>query len=330
MSFIDSIRSHAKDGAGDVGSTLTETDSAWIKLPQVISFLSEWVQSTLVKSSKPGVSSHPEEKCGIPAHLDSRYWSILKFCLLSGYVHRITGISPSLMRPLTSCISSPLSENLKAELIDVVSVVFTEYSRPLRSNLDSWVSLTSGALNLLRPDGKNIYVRDSAVVELVSGIVGGFSKTVASHPNPSKLFQSIVARLLEPLLEVIGDSISNGNQSLSKVVSAAEDIIENSLFHSSHVVGYYEVCMNLKKKVDTNVNGSKNSEGWQRSYHRTLFQKLDDIRKSGNLVVLIGLGRIFKLYAKRWKAQQVALSEDVYGVRGQGKPELPDRISGTT
>ncbi|KAG0565292.1 hypothetical protein KC19_8G179700 [Ceratodon purpureus] len=327
MSFIESSKGNEED---DAGGREMKSASAWIKMPQVIGFLSEWVQTALIKSCKPGASaSHSGEQSDVPAHLDSRYWSILKFCLLSGYLHHITGVSPSLMRPLTSCISVSLSETLKLELIEVVSVLFREYSRPFRSNLDSWVSLTCEALNLLRPDGRNVSEKDPSDVELVSGIVEGFSRTIASHPNPSKVFQSVVARLLEPLLVVIGDSISNDNQSLLRVVRAAEEIIENGVFHPSHVGGFHEVCIFLKGNVgDTNSNGKKNSEARQRSYHRTFFQKLDELRKAGNFLMLIGLGRTFKIYATRWKAQQVALSEDVYGVRGQGKLQLSDNIPG--
>lgn len=293
MSFIESTKSSE------------ESTSAWIKMPQVVSSLSEWVQSALIRSSKPGASSDDP-----PAHLDSRYWSILKFCLLSGYLHHT---SPSLMRPLTACITVPLSEPLKLELIEVVTVLFTEYSQPYRSDLESWVSLTGAALNLLRPDSRN----DSSTVALVSAIVEGFSRTVAAHPNPTKVFQSVVARLLEPLLSVIGDSISSDTKALLRVVRAAEEIVENGIFHSSHVLGFFEVCVFLK--------GNANK---QRSYHRTFFQKLDELRKAGNFLVFTGLGRVFKIYAKRWKAQQVALSEDIYGVRGQGKSQLSDSISG--
>lgn len=190
------------------------------------------------------------------------------------------------------------------------------------------MSLTSGALILLRPEGRGIVVPDSSVVALVSAIVVGFSRTIASHPNPTKVFQSVVARLLEPLLVVIGDSISNENLSLLRVVKAAEEIIENGIFHPSHIGGFFEVCVFLKGNGDTNVGKNKNSEARQRSYHRTFFQKLEELRKAGNFLVLVGLGRAFKIYAKRWKAQQIALSEDVYGVRGQGKSQLSDSIPG--
>lgn len=291
----------------------SESSSAWIKMPQVIGFVSEWVQSSLIRSSKSGTAS-----CEAPVHLDSRFWSILKFCLASGYLHRITGVSPSLMRPITSCISVSLSEPLKLELIEVVSVLFTEYGRPFWSNLESWVCLTSGALDLLRPDGIGITVPDSSTAELVIAIVEGFSRTIASHPNPSKVFQSVVARLLESLLVVIGDSVSNETQSLLRLVRAAEEILENGIFHPSHVGGFFEVCVFLNGNVDTSLNSKRNSEARQRSYHRIFFQKLEELRKAGNFRGLMGLGRAFKIYARRWKAQQVALSEDVYGVRGQG------------
>ena len=99
---------------------------------------------------------------------------------------------------------------------------------------------------------------------------------MAAHPNPSKVFQVIIARLVEPLLQVVGESVSSRSNSIleDRVVFAAQEILGNGLFHSAHVGGYSEVCVFLRKRkekistVDANSTGKKDSESRQRSYHR--------------------------------------------------------------
>lgn len=309
----------------------SDSSAGFMKMPQFVGFISEWVQSALIKSSKPGETTAQQEE--IPAHLDTRYWAVLRFCLMSGFLHPFTSVSPTLMRSLTSSISVSPSQPLVEELILVVDVLFHEFDRPFRSNLESWVTLTIAALSLLKLEEQS----DSLRI-LVSLVVEGFSRTVATHPNPSKVFQVIIARLIEPLLQVVGESVSRRSNSIleNRVVFAAQEILGNGLFHSAHVGGYAEVCVFLRKRkeknstVDANSNGKKDSEFRQRSYHRMFFQKLEEFRKAGNLVVLTGLGRVFKMYAQRLKAQRTALSEDIYGVRGQGKPQTAESTSGNT
>ena len=262
---------------------------------------------------------------------NTHYWAVLKFCLVSGFLHPFTSLSPTLMRPLTSAISVSPSQPLVEELLLVVDVLFHEFDRPFWSNLESWVTLTIVALNLLKLEDQS----DSLRI-FVSLVVEGFSRTVAAHPNPSKVFQVIIARLVEPLLQVVGESVSRGSNSIleDRVVFAAQEILGNGLFHSAHVGGYSEVCVFLRKRkekistVDANSTGKKDSESHQRSYHRMFFQKLEEFRKAGNLVVLTGLARVFKMYVQRLKAQRTTLSEDIYGVRGQGKSQIAESTSG--
>jgi hypothetical protein len=68
-------------------------------------------------------------------------------------------------------------------------VLFCEVDRPFQSNLESWITLTIVALNLLKLEEHN----DSLRI-FVSLVVEGLSRTVAAHPNPSKVFQVIIAR----------------------------------------------------------------------------------------------------------------------------------------
>jgi hypothetical protein len=175
------------------------------------------------------------------------------------------------MRSLTSAISVSPSQPLVEELLLVVDVLFHEFDRPFRSNLESWVTLTIAALNLLKLEEQS----DSLRI-FVSLVVQGFSRTVAAHPNPFKVLQLIIARLVEPLLQVVGESVSSKSNSIleDRVVFAAQEIRGNGLFHSAHVGGYFQVCVFLRKRkeristVDANSTGKKDSESRQRSYHR--------------------------------------------------------------
>lgn len=141
-----------------------------------------------IRLFKFGVFFYLDEKCGVFVYLDLCYWLILKFCLLVGYFYWIIGIFLLLMCLFIFCILLFLFESLKMELIEVVFVLFIEYSWFFRLNVDSWVFLIFGVFNLLRLDGKNIFVRDFVVVVLVSGIVEGFFRIVVLYLNLSKIF----------------------------------------------------------------------------------------------------------------------------------------------
>ena len=188
------------------------------------------------------------------------YWAVLNFCLVSEFLHPFTSVSPTLMRSLTFAISVSPSQPLVEELLLVVDVLFHEVDRPFRSNLESWVTLTIAALNLLKLEEQS----DSLRI-FVSLVVEGFSRTVAAHPNPSKVFQVIIARLVEPLLQVVGESVSSRSNSILEdmEVFVAQEILGNGLFHLAHVGGYSEVCVFLRKRkekistVDVNSTGKK-------------------------------------------------------------------------
>ena len=91
----------------------------------------------------------------------------------------------------------------------MVDVLFHELDRPFRSNLESWVTLTIAALNTLKLEEQS----DSLRI-FVSLVVEGFFRTVAAHPNPSKVFEVIIARLVEPLLQVVGESANSRSNSI--------------------------------------------------------------------------------------------------------------------
>jgi hypothetical protein len=348
MEFIEaqSARDNATTGAfldHDGGDHNNAT--GWMKAPQVASFVFNWVEMSIIQSSKSGLGQH-----GLSAHLDPRYWSILKWCLSSGYLHQNTSISQGLMRQITailvhaglsSCSSAEKSMGeLMIELVEVVRLLLSVYVRSLRADLDNWVSLTTAALALFEKNIGQPKDHPSSLEHLIAIIVEAFARTVTSHPNSRLVFQVTVARLLEPLLTIIGrrgtgrraPKKEEGPSSLqSQIVKAAKEILAVGLFHPSLVQGFSEVCtvfrgVNGMQQEQQRVEGKRNRS---ESYHVALFQKLSNLKKDGNLEALKGLGFLFKEYAFRLRAQQMALFEDVFGVRGQGKLQPDEDITGS-
>jgi len=164
------------------------------------------------------------------------------------------------MRSLTSAISASPSQPLVEELLLVVDVLFHEFDRPFRSNLESWVTLTIATLNLLKLEQQS----DSLRI-FVSLVVEGFSRTVVF-----KVFQVIIARLVEPLLQVVGESVSSRSNSITedRVVFAVQEILGNGLFHSAHVGGYSEVCVFLRKRKEK-TSGKTTRARWTSTVTRT-------------------------------------------------------------
>ena len=80
----------------------SDSSAGFMKMRQFVGFISERVQSALIKSSKPGEQVHNRKKY---LHtFNTIYWAVLKFCLVSGFLHPFTSVSPTLMRSLTSAI----------------------------------------------------------------------------------------------------------------------------------------------------------------------------------------------------------------------------------
>ena len=69
-------------------------------------------------------------------------------------------------------------------------MLFHEFDRPFWSNLESWVTSTIVALNLLKLEEQSNSLRI-----FVSLVVKGFSRTVAAHPNFSKVFEVIIVEM---------------------------------------------------------------------------------------------------------------------------------------
>ena len=69
-----------------------------------------------------------------------------------------------------------------------------------------------------------------------------------SSPNPRKVFQSIVDKMLESLLSLLGKFRFSGvDDEKQKISGVIEDILKYRLFHQSHLEGNQNVCKLLKQ-----------------------------------------------------------------------------------
>ncbi|CAM6123331.1 unnamed protein product [Calypogeia fissa] len=266
-------------------------DRILMAMPQFVSFLSEWVQSAVLWSSKPQqlnkVNDDPEREefhRGVPAHLDARYWAILKWCLSSGHLHKFASVSSSLMRPLNlyvfaitetvgslsdSDLDNPMkvrsSAALTEESVQSVEVLLLANERSFRPDLDHWVSLASTALSKLaklKELNSNGRMK-SPVTRLIVCILEGFARFVAIHPNRRKIFTSVTENLLESLLIAHGTvrkqcpqvSLNSlqSSSGLHKLLQSIDGILEKGLFHAAHVGSFQDVCTVLSGKGDLDI-----------------------------------------------------------------------------
>lgn len=169
----------------------------WNPPPYLVSFLSEWVQTALISSAKvhpvdsnthgqqDGSATTLLERITRPAHLDERYWTILKWCLLVGIQGKAGNISVNIMRPI-SCVVAEVgvivsrdglcslagdtvgenarylqsnfggvrikdgsTKGLLKVLADVVKLLLFAYERSFRPNLDLWASSALASLKIV-------------------------------------------------------------------------------------------------------------------------------------------------------------------------------------
>ncbi|KAJ7544799.1 hypothetical protein O6H91_09G093900 [Diphasiastrum complanatum] len=362
---------------------------------QFVLFLSEWVQSALILSSKQEVTQSilhkfdapllgsDEGNFEFPAYSDIRSWDILKWCLSSGHMQNGTSISSRLLHPITSLLkvatcfynesttshgdssssgkSRSLTNNsepskscwvetklnttymvtLLHHSSDVLDLILSSNSRSFRPSLGEWIALVLRALDIVTLVSKKDVVpalqglkdvfQRSAVI-----VLQGFLKFLTSYPNQKLVFQTIVERLLESLLDVFGQLSlrfetvlpSVQQRENQKLVTILEEVLQNGLFHAAHLEGFSNVCsigcftehncteVGNHRLDHTNIIAykEKESHGFDipLSYHRLFFHKIEQLRNQSNFSALRSLGWLFRTYARKLKTRQhiVGVSPD--------------------
>lgn len=318
------------DGEDDIKRASGKNqDRVLMAMPQFVSFLSEWVQSAVLWSSKPQqltkINAKPDGEEGhrlVPAHLDPRYWAILRWCLASGHLHKFASVSPSLMRPLNLYVTA-LTETVSSSQCELedsvrsVEVLLLANERSFRPDLDHWVSLASTAFSKLA--GLNELAIDSdgemtsPVWRLTSCILEGFARFVLIHPNRRKVFTGLTENLLESLL-IAHATLRNQSPRflcsswLQRLLDTVEEILEKGVFHAAHVGSFQDVCTVLAGKLEVDIEPARTEKKRKRnnssrdaneneedkdthlSYHRLMLKKLESFRSRRIGSALMELG----------------------------------------
>ncbi|XP_057822782.2 uncharacterized protein LOC131035147 isoform X2 [Cryptomeria japonica] len=214
------------------------------------------------------------------------------------------------------------------EFAEVVRLLFSLHGRYIRLTLDLWASSALGAASLaervLLTGGQDDY--DFVFPNLTCLVLEEFARYLASHSNPRNVFPVIVEKLFEPLLSLL--VVLEREQNLEdlckdgiaytwriRLARILEDIFSFGLFHPVHIDGYLNVCkiggsgesqrdMKAKKKsksASSREREREDSTATFASYHKSLFQKLEYLRKEGKATALHGIGRLLSIYICRKK-----------------------------
>lgn len=230
---------------------------------------------------------------------------------------------------------------LMKEFTEAVEVLFSLHGRYFRPTLDLWASSALAAASLgQRVFSKELPEDDQFVLpKLVCLVLESFTRYLGSHPNPKNVFPVIVEKLLEPLLsllEVLTGEFNSKERSKNDVayiwrtrlLGIVEDIFAFGLFHSVHIDGYLNVCKSYSQvesqriiKANKKAKPASSREHEREvphaavgSYHKSLFQKLDYLRKEGKTTALHGIGRLLSIFIRR-KKNQGANASHIIGTR---------------
>ncbi|MCO5612213.1 hypothetical protein L7F22_066476 [Adiantum nelumboides] len=227
-------------------------------------------------------------------------------------------------------------------LLDVVKLLIAGYKRSFRPKLDLWVSSARSCLKLAltmctcRNKLDTFGDGSSVLFQLIMFMCRGFARFLKSSPNPRKVFISVVEKLLESLLSLVGHLsliVDEGIDSyygteLKGLLISIKDILRYTLFHPLHLEGYLNVCK-LSKQVGQSCSGSSpmamedfsnsrkatSASASLLSYHKLLFEQLDRFVDEGKVSTMGSFDWIFRTYIKATIGQASSRSAILSGVK---------------
>ncbi|KAF7810808.1 Urb2/Npa2 family protein [Senna tora] len=315
----------------------TDLDCETIKLPRLLYFLNDWIQSVLISSDKKNMSDGKKSQVeGIEAYMDLRSWKIFKFCLQESLKFHVSlNMSRNLLRPLHFIAKNALSLLEESPIyseesflsgerymlydtaLDCVSLVFSSHGGLSNENLELWVSTACVLLDLVQKmytkhlDGSNIGV---FALRFLCLVLQPFSKFLRVHPARKNGFHDFVDKLLEPLLDLLGNLHLqvNGSNSIwtERLLKMVEEVLSHGLFHPVHIDGFLSLHGSDMYNVSCD-DKSKDSKAVIKSYHRHLFDVLNKIIARKNAMAIGSLGFLFSLFvnAARKSKETSMLSE---------------------
>ncbi|KAL6963757.1 hypothetical protein U1Q18_034762 [Sarracenia purpurea var. burkii] len=305
---------------GDANTEGLET----VSISRLLVYLSNWVQSLLISSEKKirAEGYNPQSEIA-GSCMDDRCWEILKYCLEESLKLHVSVSFPRDFLRVIHCIArdalsrlngvSPHSKktvlngnifDLYSIVTDCVSLIFLSHGGVLNENLDLWILTADTVLKLAQKffdqcrDGGNtseFFLQFSCVV------LEPFAKFLRIHPTRKNGFREFIDKLLEPLLQLLDvlHIYVHGSDSgwMRNLLKSIEEVISHGLFHPVHMDGFLSL-QSIGKYMAFEDGKPRDSKIIIKSYHRHLFDKLEEILAGRNELALSGVGEIFHLFVK--------------------------------
>ena len=162
----------------------------------------------------------------VATYLDIRCWAILKWCLASGIPWNVGFVSLGILQSLSRLLDEAytlmsqdalfysrgnnikktdrdnrrryFTEDFFAAVHDVAHLLFCRYEGLFRPKLDLWVPSTISCLRIASVFCSSTYIKNNGNIlfDLSILILQRFVSFLRSSPNPRKVFQSIVDKIL--------------------------------------------------------------------------------------------------------------------------------------
>ncbi|GAB2267950.1 hypothetical protein Dimus_002925 [Dionaea muscipula] len=295
---------------------------------RVIMHVSNWIQSLLIASEKKARAAAGDVSAELLGFcLDSRCWEIFRFCLKESLtLHVSLSLSRDLLRVINCVVGNAFYlykdvslskkgffEDKDAELYslicDCISFIFSSHGGISNGNLDLWVGVVDSVLQLvieIYEVGSGTCGSGDFLIKLSCFVLESFFKFLRAHPCRKSGFRDFVSKLLEPLLHILGllqDQIDGS--SLMWTVDLRrfiEEVISYGLFHPVHIDDF--LSLRSTEWYSSSTAGKLDSKTTIKSYHRHLFDKLENIALQRKGVLFAGIGELFHLFVYFVKKQR--------------------------
>ncbi|XP_059647517.1 uncharacterized protein LOC132293884 [Cornus florida] len=313
---------------GDDSNQSSET----VSISRVIVFLNSWVQSLLISSEKKirGEGHKPQSEV-TGSCLDYRCWKIFKFCLDESLkLHVSLSFSRDFLR-IIQCIARDVLSRLDVApphskdsilsgevlelytiVLDSILCVFSSHGGVSNENLDVWVLTVDAIIELVQKilndelDGGKTGV---FVLQLSCSVLDPFTKFLKIHPPRKNGFRDFIDKLLEPLLNLLNVlhlHIHGSNAGWTRnLLELVKEVLSQGLFHPVHIDGFLSL-QSTGKYIKSDDGMPKDLKTVMKSYHRHLFDKLENIMAGKNILALGGIGELFCLFVDCVKKQKGA------------------------
>ncbi|GAB4838473.1 hypothetical protein Ancab_028017 [Ancistrocladus abbreviatus] len=290
-----------------------------VNVSRLIVYVSNWVQTLLISSEKKIRVAMKDSISGASGScLDYRCWEIFRFCLKESLrLNFSLRLSRDLLRVIRCIARSALDlleivplklEHSKCDdkafalysiVCNCMNLIFSSHGGMSNGNLDLWIDAVDSVLDAvikIYSDDLGVCAAGNLVIQLACLVLEPFSKFLRVHPCRKNGFRDFVDKLLQPLLNLLFYMHDNSSpvciEELSKLV---KEVLSHALFHPVQIDEF--LSLHSTDKYSSSIDGQlKEPKTMIKSYHRHLFDKLENIIYQKKALAIGGIGELFWLF----------------------------------